>query len=408
MTNEVATTDGKPKMSQMALFRRDLDNMQGEIASVLPRHVTFDRFKRVVLTAMQQGKDLMLCQPKTIFAACLSCAKDGLIPDGREAALVKFGDDCQYMPMVNGLIKLARQSGEISTLTAQIVYEKDEFEIDLASDTRPVHRPCLDGERGKFRIAYALATFKDGTHQLEVMTHKQIETIRSISRQKDKGPWKNHWDEMARKTVLRRLMKYLSLSPELARAIDADDATYDLAITREQERAALPASINDDVPMVTHGRESTQSAADSHGDMIDPDTGEVTEGQPDENKQDDEPYGVADLAKHIGDAQSGDVIMGLFIGALEEPVFQAMTPASILDVAKQIVSSRFFELQLEYPDLARGQEAYIVHLSVCTSIDQLRQIKADFEKTKAFIDMDASQRAKVDAYYAVARKAVAS
>lgn len=246
MSNAVATTTQNKPAPPIVLFRERLERQQQDIEAVLPQHISFDRFRRVVLTAVQQGNGMLDCDPKTIFASCLACAKDGLIPDGREAALVKFGTNCQYMPMVNGLIKLARQSGEISTITAQIVYEKDTFEIDIASDTRPIHRPYLDGDRGKFRIAYALAVFKDGTHQLEVMTHGQIEKIRNISRAKNAGPWKDHWDEMARKTVLKRLMKYLSLSPELANAIAADDSTYDLTIAAREERASLPTSLNDD------------------------------------------------------------------------------------------------------------------------------------------------------------------
>jgi recombination protein RecT len=249
MSNAGATTTER-NMTPVAAFRGNLDKMRDDISAVLPRHVSFDRFRRVVLTAVQQQPTILDCIPKTVFASCLQCAKDGLIPDGREAALVVFkgksGATCQYMPMVNGLIKLARQSGEISTLTAQIVYEKDRFELDLASDTRPTHEPFLDGDRGKFRIAYALAVFRDGTHQLEVMTKADIEKIRNISRAKDNGPWKDHWNEMARKTVLRRLMKYLSLSPELANAIAADDSTYDLTIAAREERASLPTSLNDD------------------------------------------------------------------------------------------------------------------------------------------------------------------
>jgi recombination protein RecT len=89
------------------------------------------------------------------------------------------------------------------------------------------------------------------------MTHGEIEKIRNISRAKDNGPWKDHWNEMARKTVLRRLMKYLSLSPELANAIAADDSTYDLTLAAREERASLPTSLNDDfAPAVLEAPES--------------------------------------------------------------------------------------------------------------------------------------------------------
>lgn len=256
-----AEAQAKP-LPPAEVFRHQLNNLGGELQSVLPRHISVDRFKRVVMTAVQQTPSLLDCTPKSLFAACLNCAKDGLLPDGREAAIVPFKQTAQYMPMANGLIKLARQSGEISTLTAQIVYEKDRFEIDLASDTRPIHEPFLDGARGKFRIAYALAVFKDGTHQLEVMTKDQIEKIRNISRAKNSGPWTDHWDEMARKTVLRRLMKYLSLSPEVTRAIEADNATYDLDMAATQSQAALPRSLAEDYAPPALEHETTEEVLD--------------------------------------------------------------------------------------------------------------------------------------------------
>jgi recombination protein RecT len=256
------------KINPVALFIETLDNKRDDIAAVLPRHVTFDRFRRVVLTAVQQGNGIDKCTAKSIFNSCVQCAKDGLVPDGREAALVAFGDTCQYMPMVNGLIKLARQSGEVSTMTTQIVYAKDQFEIDLASDTRPVHKPFLDGDRGKFRIAYALVVFKDGTHQLEVMTLDQIEKVRNISRAKNAGPWRQHWDEMARKTVLKRLIKYLSLSPELARAIEADNSHYDLSLAPEPV-AVLPRSL----------AELSAMAELEAPEAVDEDTGEILEAE---------------------------------------------------------------------------------------------------------------------------------
>lgn len=295
MTTAVAerpaqTAPAKP----IDVFRAQLDKLREDIGSVLPRHVSFDRFRRVVLTAVQQQPGILECIPKTVFASCLQCAKDGLIPDGREAALVVFkgkgGPTCQYMPMVNGLIKLARQSGEISTLTAQIVYERDRFELDLASDTRPVHEPYLDGDRGKFRIAYALAVFKDGSHQLEVMTKADIEKIRNISRAKDSGPWKDHWNEMARKTVLRRLMKYLSLSPEVARAIEADNATYDLTAIESERRAALPRSLADDYVPEVHALEAPEEAQEAEIEIAGDDVAEPVAAAPEAPQDDDDAF----------------------------------------------------------------------------------------------------------------------
>lgn len=266
MSNAVATQDRPKAPSPMTAFRTGMDRMDAEIRAVLPKHIAVEQFKRVVLTAVQMNPKLLDCTPKSLYGAALACAKDGLLPDGREAALVQFKDTCQYMPMVRGLIKLARQSGEIATISANIVYEKDEFVLDMASGERPIHRPYLDGDPGKFRLAYALASFKDGTFQIERMTKDQIEKVRAVSRAKNNGPWSDWWDEMARKTVLRRLMKYLSLSPELHRALEQDDAFYDLQAQRAAVKATLPKTLGDDFAALPAPEEAPQEAQDGDDD----------------------------------------------------------------------------------------------------------------------------------------------
>lgn len=251
-------------------FAEDLQRNKGALASVLPPHINADKFIRTVMTAVTQTPDLLQVDRRTLFNACVKCATDGLIPDGREAALVVFNvkdkngggwvKSAQYMPMVRGLIKLARQSGEISTLSAHIVREGDEFEYVLGDDERLIHKPNLDGT-GAAKLVYATVTFKDGTKQREVMTMAEVNKARAVSRSKDSGPWASWFDEMARKTVIRRLLKYVTLSPDLARAVDRDDDDE----FEGMKRAALAA-----VPKDTHAEALAALAAPAADEATDP------------------------------------------------------------------------------------------------------------------------------------------
>lgn len=214
--------------SPVALISQGLDQLRPQLTASLPKHITADRFKRVVLTAVNLNPDLAKSDRRSLFNACMKCAADGLLPDGREAALVPFGNQATYMPMVFGIIKKLRQSGEIAAISARIVYQAEvdsgrfQFKI-VDGEEKLSHEPMLTGERGKAVIVYATARFKDGTVQNEPMTVADVEKVRQASRAKNSGPWTQWWDEMARKTAVRRLSKYLPLSAEDMRVVDRDD-----------------------------------------------------------------------------------------------------------------------------------------------------------------------------------------
>lgn len=198
---------------------QQLDKMKVKLADALPAHMKVDQFNRVVMTAVNNNTDLVAADRQSLFNSCVRCATDGLLPDGREAALVTFGGKVQYMPMVFGILKKLRQSGEIASVTARLVYQNEidagRFSFVIRDGQEQLsHDPLLIGERGAVVLAYATAKFKDGTVQNEVMTKADIEKVRNVSRSKNSGPWTQWWDEMARKTVIRRLSKYLPLSAE--------------------------------------------------------------------------------------------------------------------------------------------------------------------------------------------------
>ncbi len=218
--SEIAKAPKKP----IEEVRGILTNMEPEFKKTLPAHVPPEKFVRVCVTAAQNNPDLLTADRTTLYGACMKCATDGLLPDGREAALVIFGGKVQYMPMVAGILKKVRNSGELASIAAHVVHKKDRFKFTLGDDEKIEHEtPPLDEERGEPIGAYAVALLKDGSRIREVMTLSEIEKVRAVSRAGQGGPWKAWWGEMAKKTVIRRLSKRLPMSTDLESVIHSED-----------------------------------------------------------------------------------------------------------------------------------------------------------------------------------------
>lgn len=216
----------------VAVFKGELEKMSGEFEKVLPKAIPSAKFMRSVMTTIQLNPGIVAADSKSILSCCMKAAADGLVLDGREAALVvyrgKNGPVANYLPMVQGIIKKVRQSGDVSIFNATCVYEKDEFEITYGLEPDIKHVPPTKGERGDCIGAYAVAKFKDGTVDFEYMTYNEIEAIRGRSKSKNNGPWVTDWSEMARKTVIRRLAKRLPMSVDTMDSIRRIDELYDL------------------------------------------------------------------------------------------------------------------------------------------------------------------------------------
>lgn len=217
----------------MEMMRSTLTRLEAEFSMALPPQIPVQKFIRTTMTALQMNPQLLEADRRSFLASTMKAAQDGLLVDGREAALVIFrtknGPAVQYMPMIAGLLKKLRNSGELASIAAHVAYDGDEFRYELGDEERIVHRPSLGADRGKPMAAYAIARTKDGAVYREVMSVDQIEQVRSVSRAKDNGPWVSWWEEMARKTVLRRLMKRLPSSADLDAVLAHDNETTDLA-----------------------------------------------------------------------------------------------------------------------------------------------------------------------------------
>jgi recombination protein RecT len=212
MATQLAQRDNSP----VAVIRQNLAQMAPQFQAALPKHITVEKFTRVAMTAIQNNPDLANADRNSLFGSIVRLAQDGLLPDGREAAIVLFLGKAQAMPMIAGILKKIRQSGDVSYVSAQIVYANDRFKWSLGFDEAIEHEPApLDQEPGEPVAAYAVAVLKDGSRLLEVMRKSEIEKVRNVSRSKSNGPWVQWWGEMARKTVMRRLSKRLPMSTDV-------------------------------------------------------------------------------------------------------------------------------------------------------------------------------------------------
>lgn len=228
------------QLSPVDEVRGALSRMDGEFASALPGHIKPEQFQRVAMTAIQNNVDLLNADRQSLFGSVMKAAQDGLLPDGREGALIIFNTwdpqarqkirKVQWMPMIGGVLKKIRQSGELSSITAQIVYTADDFDYWIDDDGEHLkHRPSFGDDRGSVRLVYALAKTKDASVYVEVMTVADVEKVRGASRSKDKGPWVDWWEQMAKKSAMHRLAKRLPISADLIEVVNRDEALYDFA-----------------------------------------------------------------------------------------------------------------------------------------------------------------------------------
>jgi recombination protein RecT len=206
-----------------------LEQMKGEISRCLPKHLTPERMTRIALTELRKTPKLQECDPMSFIAAIMQAAQLGLEPGILGSCyLIPFYNnrlgkhECTFMPGYRGFLDLARRSGQIISLVSRSVFENDEFTYEFGLKENLIHKPALD-DRGQLMAVYAVALLKDGGHQFEVMSVREVNVIRDASKSKDNGPWVTHYEEMAKKSVLRKLFKWLPCSVEIQRAVSLDE-----------------------------------------------------------------------------------------------------------------------------------------------------------------------------------------
>lgn len=218
---------------QLAQVRRLLEESMNGLKMALPKHIPAEYLMRVVLTSVQRTPDLLKCHPITLLGAVFQAAQLGLVPDGvlGQAYLVPFRNskknrmEVQFIPGYKGLIALARRSGEVSTVNAEVVHAKDSFKYALGINPILEHVPTELADPGPITHVYAYARLRDGGFQMVVMNMRQVDAIRKRSQAARSGssPWTTDPEWMIKKTALKQLCKLLPASTELQRAVGLDE-----------------------------------------------------------------------------------------------------------------------------------------------------------------------------------------
>lgn len=232
-----------------------------ELEKMLPSHISIDTMERAANNALMRNPDIAQCDPVSVYDSVMRCAQDGLIPDGKEAAIVvyggKQGKKAQYQPMIDGVLKRLRQSGLVEMIAAKAVFDGDDFDYWFDENGEHVkYRPDFDasGDR-KFKLVFAYAKLKGGEMVVEVMNKAEIDRIRAASKtgSSSYGPWAQWYDRMAVKSALHRLARRLPSSSETMQLIEV--AERDIDARFEKSRDVTPAQ-----------KEKPQSLLDALGD----------------------------------------------------------------------------------------------------------------------------------------------
>jgi len=222
-----------------------LEKHKEQIGKALPSHIKLERLIRVALTSISKNPKLLECDERSLFAAILQSAQLGLEPDGAlgQAYLIPYGNSCNFQIGYKGLLQLVRRGGNVSMVNAQIVYEGDSFEYDLAFGIKS-HKDTEKRDLSKPKYVYCIIQYKDGGFDFDVWTVKKIQEHMvqySKGYAKQDSPWKTNWESMAKKTMIIQVAKKAELSPEIQKAISLDE---------KAERGENQMNLSDIAPIV--------------------------------------------------------------------------------------------------------------------------------------------------------------
>lgn len=217
-----------PAKQKLVNLRGLLQKQQGEILKAIPKGLDAQRFVRAALTVFARTPKLLDCDTNSVLGAVMQAAQLGLEldPGMGQAYLVPYGRTCTMITGYQGLVALAMRTPDVKSVIARAVYEKDLFDYELGLNEVLKHKPTGEPDKGNLTHVYAVSKLvdKDGMILVfEVMSKKEVDAIRARSRAKDSGPWVTDYEMMARKTVVRRLSKWLPKATDFGRAIAAED-----------------------------------------------------------------------------------------------------------------------------------------------------------------------------------------
>lgn len=258
VNNQIANTGEKKTMQAY------IKSMEGEIKKALPSVITPERFTRMVLSAISTNPKLGSCTPSSFLGAMMSAAQLGLEPNTPlgQAYILPYQNkgvlEAQFQLGYKGLIDLAYRSGEVELVQAHVVYEHDEFTCEFGLEPKLVHIPA-DRDRGNAIKVYAMFKTKSGGYGFEVMSMddvKQHAQKYSKAYSSSFSPWATNFEEMAKKTVLKKCLKYAPLKSDFVKGIVSDGSV----------KNEVAEDMYDVPNVITYEGEYT---------IIDPETGEV-------------------------------------------------------------------------------------------------------------------------------------
>ena len=236
-TVEEKTKDAleKKPRSQALVVKDMLEKAKGAIQNALPNHMNADRMLKIAYGQISRNKELMNCDATSLIRAVIQSSELGLEPTGilGHTYLIPYGNQAQLQIGYRGLLELAYRSEKISSISAEIVYEGDEFECRLGTERFIKHIPKMrqiDDDLNPV-CCYALVIYKDQTRDFELLTLAQIIKSRRLSKSK---VWDQYFDEMCKKTAIRKLCKRLPLSPQLQSAAIKDELVEHEIIVDEE------------------------------------------------------------------------------------------------------------------------------------------------------------------------------
>ncbi len=241
-----AQAAAKASGNSKTTMQQYIKQMESEIKKALPSVITPERFTRIVLSALSANPQLAQTTPQSFLGAMMTAAQLGVEPNTPlgQAYLIPYRNkgvlECQFQLGYKGLIDLAYRSGDISIIQAQVVYSEDSFHYSFGLEPTLKHIPAA-GERGEPVYVYAVFKTKDGGYGFEVMSIGEIRAFaQKYSKAYSNGPWQTNFEEMAKKTVLKRILKYAPLKSDFLRGV-AQDETIKTEIGSDMY--SVPASV---------------------------------------------------------------------------------------------------------------------------------------------------------------------
>lgn len=225
-------TKNKTGKQESRTLKQSINLYQGEIAKALPKAITPERFARMAVTALTTTPKLKDCTEQSFIGAMLQAAQLGLEPNTPlgQAYLIPYENrkagitECQFQIGYKGIMNLAQRSGEIKNIEAHVVHENDEFEFEYGLNSTLRHVPAM-GERGKAVWVYAIYRLINGGYGFEVMSYDEcLKHGERYSKAYYSGPWQTQPEEMAKKTMIKKVLKY---APMMSDFITSDGATFD-------------------------------------------------------------------------------------------------------------------------------------------------------------------------------------